>query len=107
MLAKTDIRNTVDALGKLQAQIADLEAKEKLLKAALIESGAGAYEGALFRATVSESERNTLDMAAVRKKLTPQFIAAHTKTTPVVTVRVSGKIDGNADSIAAKILEVA
>jgi hypothetical protein len=91
----------VDQLGRLQAQIADLEAKEKALKAALVAAGVGAYEGELFRATVSASERSTLDMAAVREKLSPQFLRAHTKVTPVNTVRVSAKKDGINASLPA------
>lgn len=84
----------VDRLGALQAQIATLEAEAKKIKQTLIAKGAGAYEGELFRAVVSVSERNTLDMDAVRAKLSPQFIAAHTKTTEVATVRTNAKIDG-------------
>jgi hypothetical protein len=61
------------------------------LRAVLIEQGPGAYEGELFRATVSESERATLDMAAVRAKLSRQFIQANTTVTPVVTVRVAAR----------------
>ena len=89
-----DIPGAVDALGRLLAQIADLEGQAKSLKSFLSGHGAGAYEGELFRATVSESERETLDMKAVREKLSPQFIRAHTKLTPVTTVRVSAKIGG-------------
>ncbi len=84
----------VDQLGALQAQIATLEAEAKKIKQVLIAKGEGAYEGELFRAVVSASERNTLDMDAVRAKLSPQFIAAHTKTTEVVAVRVNAKKDG-------------
>ena len=84
----------VDMLGHLNAQIADLSAQAEFLKKELKAAGEGAYEGALFRATVSMSERETLDMKAVREKLTPQFIRAHTNVTQVVTVRVAGKKDG-------------
>lgn len=78
----------VDELGRLKAQIADLEAREKELKAALEAFGPGAYEGALFRATISDSVRATLDMVAVRAKLSAQFIRAHTTERAVRTVRV-------------------
>lgn len=59
-----DIAGAVDALGHLQAQIADLEAQAKALKAAIAENGAGAYEGSLFRATVSHSDRGRNGRAA-------------------------------------------
>jgi hypothetical protein len=78
----------VDRLGVLLAQIAELKREEKLIKAALIAEGVGAYEGDLFRATVSLAERATLDMAAVRAHLSPQFIRAHTNVTEVTIVKV-------------------
>ena len=84
----SNLASTIDQLGHLRAQLAELKRQEDELKAVLIENGVGAYEGDLFRATVSESERETLDMAAVREKLSPQFIRAHTRVTAVVTVRV-------------------
>ena len=86
--------NVVDELGILNAKIAELEGQAKRLKSQLIENGIGAYEGDLFRATVSMSQRETLDMAAVREKLTPQFIRSHTKVTQVTFVRVASKIEG-------------
>lgn len=84
----------VDQLGRLQAQIADLEAQADAIKTTLAICGEGAYEGALFRATVSKSERNSLDMKAVRAKLSRQFIAANTNVTAVTSVRVVSKIEG-------------
>lgn len=81
----------IDALGKLKAQIAELEAQEKILRGEVIALGAGRHEGQLYCVTVTLSERNTLDMEAVRKKLSPQFIAAHTRTTEVTTVKVTAR----------------
>jgi hypothetical protein len=86
-----NLTSTIDQLGVIKAQIAELKAQEEALRAVLVEQGPGAYEGELFRATVSESERSTLDMAAVRAKLSPQFIRAHTIITDVVTVRVAAR----------------
>ncbi len=88
------IEKLVDQLGYLRAQIADLEAVEKRLKDQIASRGAGAYEGEVFRARVTVGERETLDMVAVREKLTPQFIKAHTKVSETVTVRVGAKVDG-------------
>ena len=81
----------VDQLGALKARIVELETQEKALRNALIARGDGAYEGQLFRATVSSTMRCTLDMDAVRAKLSPQFIAAHTRETPVQAVRVAAR----------------
>jgi hypothetical protein len=78
----------IDRLGYLLAEIADLEKQAKAIKDALREAGDGAYEGEVFRATVSTSERETLDMAAVREHLSRQFITANTKVTETQTVRV-------------------
>lgn len=90
-MTKTNLTATIDALGELKAQIAALEIKEKALKADLAALGAGAYEGELFRVSVSITNRETLDMKAVREKLSPQFIAAHTNVTEVRTVKVSAR----------------
>ena len=89
-----NVAKLVDDLGVLQAQIAELEGKAKVIKDTLKAEGAGAYEGDLFRATVSVSDRETLDMKAVREKLSPQFISAHTKVTSVACVKVSAKVNG-------------
>jgi hypothetical protein len=78
----------VDALGTIKARVADLTATEKVLRDALAGHGPGEYEGDRWRATVSVGERSNLDMDAVRAKLSPQFIAAHTTTTPTTTVKV-------------------
>jgi len=39
---------------------------------------------------VSVSERATLDMSAVRKKLSRQFMVSHTRVTEVVTASLKG-----------------
>lgn len=81
----------VDRIGALKAQIAPLEKQLKKLQDELKAQGAGRYEGDLYDATVSVSIRETLDMAAARAKLSPQFIAAHTNETEVVTLKVTAK----------------
>jgi hypothetical protein len=53
--------------------------------------GAGRHEGQLYCVTVTIAERNTLDMEAVRAKLSRQFIAANTRTTEVTTVKVTAR----------------
>ena len=88
---KSNIAALVDDLGVLKAQIADLALREKAIKDQLVEAGPGAFEGEFYRAAVSVSQRETLDMDAVREKLSPQFIAAHTKVTETVSVRVSAR----------------
>lgn len=85
-------RELVDTLGAIKAEIAELTAREKVLKDKLIALGETAIDGELFRATISTSERATLDMDAVRAKLSPQFITAHTNISTVTAVRVVARI---------------
>jgi hypothetical protein len=84
----TNLTTTIDRLGEIMAQIAELSKLERELKDVMIAAGIGAHDGELFRVTVSQYERETLDLAAVREKLSPQFLRAHTNVTPVTTVRV-------------------
>jgi F0F1-type ATP synthase membrane subunit c/vacuolar-type H+-ATPase subunit K len=62
--------SVVDRLGSIKAQIAELKAVEANLTALLANSGEGAVEGNLFRATVSQvAERQSLDAKAAEAKL--------------------------------------
>ena len=92
----TDVPALVDSLGSLKAQIAALTRKETDIKAQLIQAahdmGVKELNGSSFRATVSEFVRESLDMDAVRAKLSPQFVAAHTRETLVTTVRVMAQV---------------
>ena len=88
--------NAIDNLGYLLAQAAKLEAKIKAEKAKLIAQGVGAYEGTLFRATVSQSVRERLDSEAIdlalsKADFSSQYITAHTVKTECNTVRVVAK----------------
>ena len=60
----------IDRLGELKAQIAALEAEADAIADSLRNQGAGKYDGALFRATVSdETLVQTFDAAAAKAKL--------------------------------------
>ena len=78
----------VDELGALKAQIAAMTERESALKAYISGSGRAEIDGALYRATVSLSERATLDADKVRSILSPSQIEECTKTTEVTSVRV-------------------
>ncbi len=82
--------NIIDRLGQLAAMKADILAEEKALKATL---APGSYEGELFRATVSVSERNTVNWKAVAEYLEPsrQLLTANTRRSETKTVRVSAR----------------
>ena len=92
----------IDEYGLLKAQIAELELKAKPMHEQIVALGEGPHEGTFYRVTVSKSRRSKLDQDAVKKKLSKQFIRAHTTYTPVTTVRVSGR-----NAIGIKIEETA
>jgi hypothetical protein len=85
----------IDTLGAILANIAVLEKRADEIKARLKEeasiSGQHHFDGQLFRATYSESNRSSVDWKAITAKLAipADLIAAHTKTTAVYTVKVS------------------
>lgn len=90
--ARSNVAALVDELGKLKAEISKLCAREDELKAQLVAAGTGAHDGELFRATVSKGERETIDIAAAREKLSPQWLAAHTKRSEFVVVKVNARV---------------
>lgn len=63
------LANAIDRLGKIKATMANLAVEEKEEKDIIIKSGKDAFEGALFRATVSTTQRSTTDYKAVLAKL--------------------------------------
>jgi hypothetical protein len=83
-----DYAATVDQLGALKAQISALTQQEALLKKALSESGYSEIDGELFRATVTWTERETLNTDAVRAMLSPDQIRVCTRMAEIMTVRV-------------------
>lgn len=84
--------NAADKLGLIKAQIADLKAQEKQLKADVVANGE-CLEGSLYDATPVFSERESVDWKAVAQKLAPsrQLVTAHTTVKPVVQVRVTAR----------------
>jgi hypothetical protein len=89
---KSNTSTMIDEFGLICAQAADLENRKKKLRQILIAAiGEGAAEGDLYRVTISVADRETLDMDAVRAKLSPQFIAAHTNKAEVTTVKASAR----------------
>lgn len=95
-----NIKNThiVDQLGEIKARIADLEEQEKVLRDQVLALGEKEVEGDLFRATVSTASREGRDKVfkdkieeLVEKHLSRQFIAAHTTSTEVTSVRIAAR----------------
>ncbi|HZT90264.1 MAG TPA: hypothetical protein VFA12_20155 [Stellaceae bacterium] len=85
------VGDIVDELGALKASIADLEAREKRLRDELVARGVGEAEGALFRATVSEAIRWTLDSSLVKERMGHDWWNQHCRTASVTTVKVCAR----------------
>lgn len=81
----------VDELGDVKARLAGLKDREDALKAELIARKVTEAEGALFRATVSEALRETLDSAKVKAEMPAAWWAAHCKIGVGTTVRVTAR----------------
>lgn len=83
--------SAIDQLGVIKAQIAELKTIEKHLSDEIAARGAGAYEGASYRATVSEvPEGQSLDVKAAEEKLRElgvdgRWFSKHQKTRAAYT----------------------
>jgi hypothetical protein len=93
-----DIQLTsVDTLGNLLAQIAELTKQADAIKDGIKDSasagGDKVIEGNLFKATYIESNRSVVDNKALFAELgaTAEQIARHTKTTAVFSVKVTSR----------------
>lgn len=85
--ASEQLKAAVDAFGFFKAIAAEVDAEMEPFKKVLAAKGQGAYEGDLYRSTVSEFDQERLDLEAVRAKLSVQFLRAHTLTTHVTKVQ--------------------
>jgi len=91
--------NIIDNLGSLLAEIADLTAKADLIKDAMKDvatapgSTGNVFEGALFKATVIESNRTTIDHKKLLADLgvSAEVIAKYSKTAAVFSVKVGAR----------------
>jgi hypothetical protein len=94
---KNDLNN-IDTLGTLLAQIADLEKQASAIKDDLKDSatapgGSKVFEGDLFKATVVESNRSTIDWKQLSADLgiSADVLAKYTKTAAVFSVKVTSR----------------
>lgn len=85
--------NKIDQLGMLLATIDDLSKQAEALKNEIKNEGEGHYDGELFRACVTLSQRNVIDHKAVYKELnvSNDLLAKYTKATAVITLKVTGR----------------
>ena len=85
----TNIIETVDQLGKINAEIASLEASARKLKEELKALGKGVYEGNLYFADVQFNERADIKPELVRKLVDADTLAQVTVTSirPAIVVK--------------------
>jgi hypothetical protein len=81
---KTELFNKIDNLGALLAQIADLTKQADAIKNEI-------KEGAMFKATYSESNRCVFDKDAFIKEFGADTYAKFTKVSAVFSVKVTSK----------------
>src|SRR4029077_885029 len=81
----------VDRFGALKAQLADLKADEETLRGELIARKVEAAEGDLFRATVTEALRETLDTERVKLEMGERWYWSRCKIGVNTTLRVSAR----------------
>lgn len=92
------ITTDIDRLGTLLAQIADLSAQADLIKdnlkdAATAPGGSKVFEGNLYKATVVEANRSTVDYKALLADLgvSADVVAKYTKTAAVFSVKTTAR----------------
>ena len=91
-----DIAKTVDELGILKGQIADLEKKEAELRQVLVDANVLEAHGSMFKATVAISEYTLVDRKSVIEALPPsaqltRLLNKHTKIETRTTVKVTSR----------------
>jgi hypothetical protein len=90
-------KSSVDNLGELLAQIAELTKQADAIKDAIKDSasagGDKVVEGDLFKATYVESNRSVVDYKTLCADLgiTAEQVAAYSKTTAVFSVKVTSR----------------
>jgi hypothetical protein len=81
----------VDQFGHVKAEAAEVKAREDALRAELLARGVESAEGMLFRATITEATRWTLDSERIKAELGELWAVAHSKVSTVTTLRVTAR----------------
>src|SRR5580692_4028324 len=81
----------VDQLGTVKAEIADLETREKTLRAELLKRCVIEAEGAQYAAAVTQAVRWTLDTKAVRSEMGDTWFDRRCRQSLVTTVTVAAR----------------
>tara|TARA_R100000781_G_scaffold81373_1_gene50169 strand:- start:593 stop:874 length:282 start_codon:yes stop_codon:yes gene_type:complete len=85
-----NIEKNINELANIRSEMDMLKKREAELTNEIKNLGPGNYDGSEHYAVVSETTRETLDMKAVRKKLSRQFIKANTNTSTSIQLRLYG-----------------
>lgn len=83
-----NLTDTVDNLGAINQQIAELEAMARKIKAELIARGVGKYEGTSYIAEVQHYDRAQINPKLVREMVDPEIVSAVTEIKSVDAVVV-------------------
>ena len=78
--------DVIDELGFIDQEIKKLDARARVLKAALIERGQGRYSGMRYSAEVQEYDRNTISAILVKEFGTKEFVQQVTQVQHVKSV---------------------
>ncbi len=82
--------HAVNRIAEIAADIAELNAEKTQLIDRLKAKGEGEYYGNEHYVTVTESTRVTHDVAAMKRKLSRQFLKAHERVKTVVSATLRG-----------------
>lgn len=87
------IKNLVDELGRIKAQLADLAAREDHILSVLKARGEGRRLGALFEANIFQSCKSTTDWDTLARiyKISPRDIAKLTSTKDFLVCKVTAR----------------
>lgn len=86
-----NVQGLVDQIGDMKALLAPQLKRLADLEKALKANGVGRYKGQRYEGNVFEQHRDKLDMDAVRAKLSPQFLTAHTTVVDVTVLKVTAR----------------
>jgi hypothetical protein len=92
----------VDQLGLVKVAAAEIEAREKTLKAELAARDVREADGALFHVNVTTAARWTIDTSRVREEMGESWVFARSKLASVTSVRVTARTDVAAQAVAQR-----
>lgn len=93
IVKKINVTELVDRLGRIKADIADLEAKEKEAIEELKALGVGERDGKLFHSNVFLQNRSTVDWKAVvaEAKIPTKLLLKHTDSKEITVCKITAR----------------